>query len=461
MPLRRRAVPLGRRARQQRRFAPERLHVIDSPRRRALRTGAECRRSDARPGAGPSGPAGCPRTGAAGAPPPGDAAKTSALNVERREAESRLNAPLHFEQLEVHVDSVTQLGMARLERPKLGDLARLGAARARAGESLDLSQQRIISQARPGSSLVRSSGRDPCTYELIRLWTSMRILMVASEARRSRRPAVWRMSCRRAAARAGAARALRGRRDPPLPGIDAGDRLGQRLPVARRRPGASCRRLHAWRRGGVRTLFVDHPAYFDREHLYGAAATDYPDNPERFAFLSRAALEWVRRQRNPLRRRARARLAGGARAGAPARVRHTRSSLGAPAVFTIHNLAYQGVFDAELAAAAWPGLGADARRRARVLGADQLSERRDRVQPTHHDREPALCRRRFRRRSSASASTASCRHASADLVGILNGIDYDQWDPARDRASARAVRRLPVWKEGGSQAAVLELRAAG
>ena len=42
---------------------------------------------------------------------------------------------------------------------------------------------------------------------------------------------------------------------------------------------------------GVRTVFVDHAGYFDRDYLYGAVGHDYPDNPERFAFLSRAALE--------------------------------------------------------------------------------------------------------------------------------------------------------------------------
>src|SRR5689334_8869341 len=45
--------------------------------------------------------------------------------------------------------------------------------------------------------------------------------------------------------------------------------------------------------GRVRTIFIDHPAYFDRDYLYGTAGQDYSDNPERFAFLCVAALEWA------------------------------------------------------------------------------------------------------------------------------------------------------------------------
>src|SRR5882672_1456457 len=48
--------------------------------------------------------------------------------------------------------------------------------------------------------------------------------------------------------------------------------------------------------GPVRTIFIDHPAYFDRDFLYGTAGQDYPDNPERYAFLALAALEWAASQ---------------------------------------------------------------------------------------------------------------------------------------------------------------------
>src|SRR5262245_42184449 len=35
---------------------------------------------------------------------------------------------------------------------------------------------------------------------------------------------------------------------------------------------------------GVRTIFVEHSGYFDRDYLYGVSGHDYVDNPERFAF---------------------------------------------------------------------------------------------------------------------------------------------------------------------------------
>ena len=42
---------------------------------------------------------------------------------------------------------------------------------------------------------------------------------------------------------------------------------------------------------GVQYFFVEDPAYFDREGLYGGISGDYPDNPERFSEFSRAVIE--------------------------------------------------------------------------------------------------------------------------------------------------------------------------
>jgi len=45
---------------------------------------------------------------------------------------------------------------------------------------------------------------------------------------------------------------------------------------------------------GVRYYFVEDPEYFDREQLYGVSGKDYPDNAERFAEFSRAAIEFCK-----------------------------------------------------------------------------------------------------------------------------------------------------------------------
>ena len=51
--------------------------------------------------------------------------------------------------------------------------------------------------------------------------------------------------------------------------------------------------------GRVRVVFIDHAGHFDRDHLYGANGHDYVDNPERFAFLCQAALNWAAESRTP------------------------------------------------------------------------------------------------------------------------------------------------------------------
>jgi len=183
---------------------------------------------------------------------------------------------------------------------------------------------------------------------------------------------------------------------------------------------------------GVRTVFVAHARYFDREYLYGTSFRDYPDNPERFAFLSAAALTWASSNEHPYdilhahdwQAGLVPLLAGrAARASEPASRPAT--------VFTIHNLAYQGVFDAS-----WlPRLGLDWDL-MRVDGLEYwgrmsflkagivFSEVVTTVSPRYaaEIQTPAL----------GFGFDGILRERSADLVGILNGIDYDEWDPERD-----------------------------
>jgi len=100
---------------------------------------------------------------------------------------------------------------------------------------------------------------------------------------------------------------------------------------------------------GVRFWLVDCPAYFDREDVYGAGGGDYPDNSRRFALLSRAALECAAR----LGERPSVVHAHDWQTGlVPVYMRERFDGhpafKGTGTVFTIHNLAYQGIFGREV-----------------------------------------------------------------------------------------------------------------
>jgi starch synthase len=188
--------------------------------------------------------------------------------------------------------------------------------------------------------------------------------------------------------------------------------------------------FYAVEAGGVRTVFVDHAAYYDREQLYGVG-NDYPDNAARFAFLARAALAWGAAVREPYT----VVHAHDWQAGlVPVLLRHGAGAgalRDAPAVFTIHNLAYQGLFDAS-----WLprlGLGSDLMhvtaleywgRISFLKGGIVFGRYVTTVSPQYA--------REIQTPAFGFGFDGILRSRSDELVGILNGIDYDLWDPARD-----------------------------
>lgn len=87
----------------------------------------------------------------------------------------------------------------------------------------------------------------------------------------------------------------------------------------------------------VTFVFVDVPELYDRDGLYGIGSDDYPDNDVRFAVLARGAVEYAER------------LAGSSFSLVHAHEWqcglvpvYLQGRL--PCVFTIHNLAFQGLF---------------------------------------------------------------------------------------------------------------------
>ena len=181
---------------------------------------------------------------------------------------------------------------------------------------------------------------------------------------------------------------------------------------------------------GVPVYLIRADRYFDRESLYGTAAGDYSDNAERFVFFSRAALGLLRHQ--------------------PADIIHCHDwqtalaivflktqaaryleTTAAKTVFTIHNLGFQGIFRRH----DWDLLNLDGALftpqllefygdinflKGGLVFADKITT----VSPSYAQEimTPA----------QGFGLEGVVRQRAADLVGILNGVDYSQWSPWTD-----------------------------
>ena len=189
---------------------------------------------------------------------------------------------------------------------------------------------------------------------------------------------------------------------------------------------------------GVVVYFIDRPGYFDRDGLYGTAAGDFPDNGERFAFFARASLETMRSvgfspdiiHGHDWQSALAFAYLRTVYSGEPFFAR-TRS------LFTIHNLAYQGLFGKEILERV--GLphslfnmndlefyGKVNALKAGILYASAVST----VSPSYS--------REIQTPAFGCGLDGLLRSRSRALFGILNGVDYGDWDPATDRLIPRS-----------------------
>jgi starch synthase len=166
--------------------------------------------------------------------------------------------------------------------------------------------------------------------------------------------------------------------------------------------------------------------------VYGERGGEYGDNAERFALLSRAALA----SPAALGRRPRIVHANDWQTGlVPWLLRHEHAHdpalAGAKSVFTIHNLAYQGVFPKQVLpfiGLPWDVFHLDAMEfydqvsfmKAGLTFADALTT----VSPTYA--------REVLTPQEGAGLDPLLRHRRDALHGILNGIDVAEWDPVRD-----------------------------
>jgi starch synthase len=181
----------------------------------------------------------------------------------------------------------------------------------------------------------------------------------------------------------------------------------------------------------VPIYFLEYNRYFDRPYLYGPPGAAYPDNLERFTFLSRGALE-VSKALGFLPDVVHAHDWQAALCPVYLNTIEWAQPLHASAsVFTIHNMAYQGNFDG--GAMFITGLGREHYHagefehfgdlnlmKAAISHSTMLST----VSPTYG--------REIQTPAFGFGLDGVLAARRADLRGILNGIDVEEWNPARD-----------------------------
>jgi starch synthase len=197
-----------------------------------------------------------------------------------------------------------------------------------------------------------------------------------------------------------------------------------------------CSVIDGGNRSGVQFYFIDYPAFFDREALYGTPAGDYPDNAERFALYSRAVLEASKILGVPHVFHCH----DWQSALVPVLLRTSYANdpvfRGTSTVFTIHNIGYQGIFPPDIL----PLL---------MLPWDLLAIDKMEFWGKVNFLKGALAFSDFvttvSRKYSQEIQTSEygfgldgvLRQRAATVTGILNGVDYGEWNPETDKHIAR------------------------
>ena len=173
-----------------------------------------------------------------------------------------------------------------------------------------------------------------------------------------------------------------------------------------------------------RVLVLDCPELYDRDGIYYNARGDFDDNAVRYAVLSAAAIEWAATQ-PPFDIVHSHDWQGGLASVYARRLPNART------VFTIHNLAYQGLFDKT-----WvPRLGLGWQdftingfeffdKLSFIKAGINFSNAITTVSPTYAEE--------IQRPEYGSGLDGVIRARRNALAGILNGIDPDEWNPSTD-----------------------------
>ena len=222
----------------------------------------------------------------------------------------------------------------------------------------------------------------------------------------------------------------------------------------------ACRLLHTKLDHDADLYLIDQPQYFDREGLYSDSGGEYRDNCERYSFFCRAVVEAIEHLKLDVDIvHCHDWQTGLIPAYVQTRFQDFAWMNKARTVFTIHNLAYQGSFwhfDMPLTGLSWEYFNWEQMEfhgqlnlmKTGIVFADRVTT----VSPTYA--------REITTAEHGCGLEEILAGRGNSLTGIVNGVDYEQWAPARDKflpqnydvnswQSGKAVCKADLQKELG------------
>ena len=182
----------------------------------------------------------------------------------------------------------------------------------------------------------------------------------------------------------------------------------------------------------IQVYLVKNDAYFNRDGLYGDKTEDYPDNLERFSFYCRRSLDLLKEINfKPDIIHCHDWQAGLIPLYLKTIYHKDSFYKGIKTLFTIHNLGFQGVFDKDefpKLGLGWSLFNIDALEfyhKVNILkGAIIYSDLLNTVSPAYA--------REIQTKEFGCGLEGVLQARKEGLSGILNGLDYELWNPQKD-----------------------------
>lgn len=182
---------------------------------------------------------------------------------------------------------------------------------------------------------------------------------------------------------------------------------------------------------GVQYYFIDSPEMFDRESFYATPSGDYADNAERFGLFSRAVIEATKVLGVPDIFHVHDWQAAMISVYLRSTYYFDPVFRKVPTVLSIHNAGYQGWFPPQTMQKLllpWDMFTLDKLEqfdnvnflKGGIVYADAITT----VSRTYAEE--------IKTAEFGSGLEDTLQKRSADLTGILNGVDYEEWDPSND-----------------------------